>query len=543
MTSADHNNASSVDDSPMRDKTSCARVHQEESVSCERSTAPRTFPSKEPSATQCTIAAATSPSRPLCQEEGEDIPDNLEALESGSSKEQHNVRKRGMNPLGSAWRRDDTTVDAAEKDDETCVLSDKAATHELTQSKRHKVEERTDLSTSTDASAHMPALEAQEQTRELSSKTTGQQLVETMGQQVCSAQGQQIDGANSMQREGSCCVKFGPDAMYQNAWILAPMDIAAVDVNMGCPKSFSVKGGMGAALLSTPDVAMDILKTLRRNVSCPVTCKIRLLDTMEETVDFARKCESTGIAAIAVHARVGGDLDDKNTGTLGSALTHIAFSDLGLAREARQAMTLLCGTFAEAPRTACAQSELASVSGERLEDFRGSAFSTFARESVAHEEFIEMEGTARRVRSSAGSNVTSQDTYGVNNLMFARGAMWDPSLFAHKPPLNGAGTVNHSFTRWDVLQDYIKRVSFTAWVFRSPVARPQACLFCWHSDRLAFCRGHSVKDSNKELKQKLIAANSTAKICSVFNLDGFYNNIEHVPFANTLNYYKNIDLS
>ncbi|KAL8446250.1 hypothetical protein Emed_005205 [Eimeria media] len=80
-------------------------------------------------------------------------------------------------------------------------------------------------------------------------------------------------------------------------------DIAAVDVNMGCPKSFSVKGGMGAALLSNPDVAMDILKTLRRNVSCPVTCKIRLLDTMEETVDFARKCESTGITAIAVHAR------------------------------------------------------------------------------------------------------------------------------------------------------------------------------------------------------------------------------------------------
>ncbi|OEH79186.1 dihydrouridine synthase domain-containing protein [Cyclospora cayetanensis] len=83
----------------------------------------------------------------------------------------------------------------------------------------------------------------------------------------------------------------------------ALQDIAAVDINMGCPKSFSVKGGMGAALLQTPDLAMDILKTLTRNLPCPVTCKIRLLDSIEETVDFARKCESAGIAAITVHAR------------------------------------------------------------------------------------------------------------------------------------------------------------------------------------------------------------------------------------------------
>jgi tRNA-dihydrouridine synthase 2 len=29
-------------------------------------------------------------------------------------------------------------------------------------------------------------------------------------------------------------------------------DIAGVDVNMGCPKEFSIKGGMGAALLNHP---------------------------------------------------------------------------------------------------------------------------------------------------------------------------------------------------------------------------------------------------------------------------------------------------
>jgi tRNA-dihydrouridine synthase 2 len=36
-------------------------------------------------------------------------------------------------------------------------------------------------------------------------------------------------------------------------------DIAAIDVNMGCPKSFSMSGGMGAALLSKPDLIHDVM--------------------------------------------------------------------------------------------------------------------------------------------------------------------------------------------------------------------------------------------------------------------------------------------
>jgi len=83
-------------------------------------------------------------------------------------------------------------------------------------------------------------------------------------------------------------------------------DVRGVDVNMGCPKSFSVKGGMGAALLDTPDLVADILKTLRRELpaSCSLTCKIRELPTLEKTRDFMRICEQCGIAAIAVHLRM-----------------------------------------------------------------------------------------------------------------------------------------------------------------------------------------------------------------------------------------------
>lgn len=52
-------------------------------------------------------------------------------------------------------------------------------------------------------------------------------------------------------------------------------DVAAIDINMGCPKDFSLKGGMGAALLTNPERAKSILNTLVQNVKIPVTCKIR----------------------------------------------------------------------------------------------------------------------------------------------------------------------------------------------------------------------------------------------------------------------------
>ncbi|CAM9306075.1 unnamed protein product [Ascophyllum nodosum] len=85
-------------------------------------------------------------------------------------------------------------------------------------------------------------------------------------------------------------------------------DVAAVDINMGCPKRFSLQGGMGAALLKRPEVAADIVGTLKRNLSVPVSAKIRLLDTPKDTVEFARRMEKAGACALTVHVR---KLEDK----------------------------------------------------------------------------------------------------------------------------------------------------------------------------------------------------------------------------------------
>ncbi|KAK1888365.1 tRNA-dihydrouridine(20) synthase [NAD(P)+]-like [Dissostichus eleginoides] len=85
---------------------------------------------------------------------------------------------------------------------------------------------------------------------------------------------------------------------------LVETDVAAIDVNMGCPKEYSTKGGMGAALLSDPDKIVAILRTLVTGVAIPVTCKIRILPTVEETVSLVRRIEETGVAAVAVHGRL-----------------------------------------------------------------------------------------------------------------------------------------------------------------------------------------------------------------------------------------------
>ncbi|XP_045111326.1 tRNA-dihydrouridine(20) synthase [NAD(P)+]-like isoform X2 [Portunus trituberculatus] len=79
--------------------------------------------------------------------------------------------------------------------------------------------------------------------------------------------------------------------------------VAGLDVNMGCPKEFSLKGGMGAALLTQPDKIKSILTTLVQGLTIPVTCKIRILDSISETLELCKLIEECGVAAIGVHGR------------------------------------------------------------------------------------------------------------------------------------------------------------------------------------------------------------------------------------------------
>mmetsp|Transcript_18101 Transcript_18101/g.30439 ORF Transcript_18101/g.30439 Transcript_18101/m.30439 type:complete len:425 (+) Transcript_18101:362-1636(+) len=82
-------------------------------------------------------------------------------------------------------------------------------------------------------------------------------------------------------------------------------DVAAIDINMGCPKHFSTSGGMGSKLLKEPEKIRDIMTSLRRNLPStkPVTCKIRLLEKVEDTIELVRVIESCGVTAMGLHGR------------------------------------------------------------------------------------------------------------------------------------------------------------------------------------------------------------------------------------------------
>ena len=82
-------------------------------------------------------------------------------------------------------------------------------------------------------------------------------------------------------------------------------DVLGIDLNMGCPKKFSILGGMGAALLQKPDIVEDIIKTLKRNLrnNFSISCKIRLLSNNNDSIELCRRLEKLSINALTIHAR------------------------------------------------------------------------------------------------------------------------------------------------------------------------------------------------------------------------------------------------
>lgn len=88
---------------------------------------------------------------------------------------------------------------------------------------------------------------------------------------------------------------------------LVAADVAGIDVNAGCPKPFSTSGGMGAALLRTPDRLCAILEALVKEIvpefGIGISVKIRLLETAQETEALVRRLVATGITGLTIHCR------------------------------------------------------------------------------------------------------------------------------------------------------------------------------------------------------------------------------------------------
>ena len=97
-----------------------------------------------------------------------------------------------------------------------------------------------------------------------------------------------------------------PDVMAEAAVMAREISGAdIIDINMGCPVGKVVKSGDGSALMRTPELAEEIIKRVVKSTGCPVTVKFRKGwdNGSVNAVDFARMCEGSGAAAIAVHGR------------------------------------------------------------------------------------------------------------------------------------------------------------------------------------------------------------------------------------------------
>lgn len=96
-----------------------------------------------------------------------------------------------------------------------------------------------------------------------------------------------------------------PETMADAARIVEEMGADVLDINMGCPVRKVVKGGSGAALLKDLKRAREIIQSVRRAVSLPLTVKVRSGwdEKNQNVLEVAKMAEDCGVNAITVHGR------------------------------------------------------------------------------------------------------------------------------------------------------------------------------------------------------------------------------------------------
>ncbi len=88
--------------------------------------------------------------------------------------------------------------------------------------------------------------------------------------------------------------------------ILEDMGIAGIDINMGCPTCKITSNECGSALLKNPQLAAEIVHSLSRAVSVPVSVKTRLgYDCYDEKrfMGFCKGVVDAGAKLLSLHGR------------------------------------------------------------------------------------------------------------------------------------------------------------------------------------------------------------------------------------------------
>ncbi|KAG8282573.1 tRNA-dihydrouridine(16/17) synthase [NAD(P)(+)]-like protein [Homalodisca vitripennis] len=92
-------------------------------------------------------------------------------------------------------------------------------------------------------------------------------------------------------------------AVMLEAAKLAEAHCDAIDINLGCPQAIAKRGRYGAFLQDDWELLSKIVQTLSQGVSVPITCKVRVFDSVEKSVLYAQMLETAGCKMLTVHGR------------------------------------------------------------------------------------------------------------------------------------------------------------------------------------------------------------------------------------------------
>jgi len=78
-----------------------------------------------------------------------------------------------------------------------------------------------------------------------------------------------------------------------------------IDINMGCPVNKVVKGTDGCALMRHPELAEEIVRTVKSQIKIPLSVKFRLGYTFDELnfVEYGQRMQEAGADFITIHGR------------------------------------------------------------------------------------------------------------------------------------------------------------------------------------------------------------------------------------------------
>lgn len=109
-----------------------------------------------------------------------------------------------------------------------------------------------------------------------------------------------------------------PKIFSHVAQIIEKQNLAdAIDLNLGCPQRTAYVGHFGSYLLDDKDrqLIVDIVQSAANAVkTLPIFVKIRLLNTIEETITLCEQLRDAGVSLIAIHARYRASFERKGAG-------------------------------------------------------------------------------------------------------------------------------------------------------------------------------------------------------------------------------------